>query len=103
MKAYANLAMYTDVHPFEVVRQVSDKTIEIRGMKARLAEGQKPKIIPGGFAGHCVNQRELEYVIEPNPQAPVIRARLHKDGRWYSKQGRHYLADEPHYFYDYNF
>jgi hypothetical protein len=60
-------------------------------------------VIPGGFAGHCTNQHELKYIIEPDPAAPVVRARKHKDGRFYSKFGRHVLADKPIYFYDYNF
>ena len=100
---YLNLCGYSDVSPFEVVRVVSAKCVEIREMSAKLAEGEKPEIIPGGFAGHCVNQRELKYDITSDPEAPVIRARMHKDGRWYSKFGKHAPSDKPIYFYDYNF
>ena len=35
---YANHYMYTDVEPYEVVRVVSEKTIEIRAMKAERDE-----------------------------------------------------------------
>lgn len=100
---YANLHMYTDVVPYEVVRVISDKTIEIREMDADLAEGQRPTILPGGFSGHCTNQRELKYDIRSNPENPVVRARLHKDGMFHSKMGRHVISDEPRRFYDYNF
>ena len=100
---FANLHMYTDVVPYEVVRVISDKTIEIREMDAQLAEGQRPDILPGGFAGHCVNQRELKYDITSNPNNPVIRARRRVDGYFHSAYGRHMLNDRAVRFYDYNF
>ena len=100
---FANLAMYTDVQPFEIVRRVSDKCIELRPMTWKLAEGEKPEIIPGGFAGHCTNQRGLKYDIEQNTSAPTIRARLRKDGYYHSKLGRHVVSEKPRAFYDYNF
>jgi len=52
---YANLYGYSDVHPYEVVRVISEKTIEIRAMNASRDPNWKPEIIPGGFAGHCIN------------------------------------------------
>ncbi len=100
---YANKYGYSDVDPFEVVRVVSDKCLEVREMDAELAPGERPQIIPGGFAGHCVNQRSLKYVISSNPANPVIRIRLGKKG-WKSVGGnRFYLSDKPVKFYDYNF
>lgn len=100
---YANLHMHTDVVPYEVVRVISDKTIEIREMDAELAPGEQPNIVPGSFAGHCTNQRQLKYVIKSNPQNPVIRARRRIDGYFHSAYGRHMMNDKPLYFYDYNF
>lgn len=100
---YANLCMYSDVTPYEIVRVISDKTIEIREMDAELAPGERPEIIPGGFSGHCTNQRSLKYVITSNPENKVIRARLRKDGDYHSPYGRHILSEEPRRFYDYNF
>lgn len=102
MKPYMNLHGYTDVHPYEVVRVVSAKCVVLREMRAKLAEGEKPQIIPGGFAGHCTNQRELKYDITSMDGEPV-RARLRKNGQWHSKHGRHVPSDKPLYFYDYNF
>lgn len=99
---YMNLHCYSDVIPYEVVRVVSEKCVEIRQMSAELAPGERPVMLPGGFCGHCVNQRQLKYVISPQPEAQVIRARLGKRG-WKSAFGRHVPADAPKYFYDYNF
>ena len=101
---YANHIGYSDINPYEVVKVISDKTLEVREMDAKLAEGEKPQFIVGGFAGHCVNQRELKYDISSNDSNPVVRIRLRKNGYFYSSGGAKFkLADEPRYFYDYNF
>lgn len=36
---YANKKLFSDTYPFEIVRKISDKTIEVREMKAVLIEG----------------------------------------------------------------
>jgi hypothetical protein len=100
---YANHIGYSDINPYEVVRVVSDKTLEVRAMDAKLAEGQKPEIIPGGFVGHCVNQHSLKYDITSNPQNSIIKIRLHKNGYYYYHGSKFQLSDKPVRFYDYNF
>ena len=100
---YANQYGYSDVTPFEVVRVVSEKCLEVREMDAELAPGERPEIIPGGFAGHCTNQRSLKYTITSNPENRVVRIRLGKKG-WKDAHGHKYgLSDKPVRFYDYNF
>ena len=76
---YAMHIGWTDVNPYEVIRVVSEKTLEIREMKATKGEW-KPEFVPGGFCGTVVNQCEQKWVIEPDPEAPVIRIRLGKKG-----------------------
>jgi hypothetical protein len=101
---YANHVGYTDIDPFEIVRKVSDKTLEIREMKAKLDPSWKPEFIPGGFSAHCTNQREQRWLIEPEPEAPIIRIRLSKSKGWQDAHGRRFeLSDRPVRFYDYNF
>ena len=100
---FANLIGYSDIVPFEVVRVISDKTIEIREMNATLVEGWKPEMIVGGFAAHCVNNNTQEYTYSTREGSPIVRARLHKNGKWKSIHGEHRLSDEPKRFYDYNF
>jgi len=101
---YANYLGWSDIHPFEIVRRVSNKTIDIRGMDAELDPDWKPEIIPGGFAGHCVNQREQRWNIVSNPANRVIRIRLHKSGDWKDTRGLKFsLSDQPVKFYDYDF
>jgi hypothetical protein len=101
MERYLNHVGWSDVTPYEVVRVISEKTVEIREMTAERAEW-KPEWIPGGFAGHCANQSEQKWTITSNLESPVIRCRLTKKG-WKSKRGRHYPGNEPVKFYDYNF
>lgn len=100
---YANQYSYTDITPFEVIRAVSDKTLEIREMKTERDDSVKLEFHVGGFSAHCSNQRDQEWFISSDETAPVIRIRLGKNG-WKDAHGRRFKLDaEPVMFYDYNF
>jgi len=99
---FCNMHGWSDVHPFEIIRVVSDKTIEVREMAADLDQDFKPEVISGGFVGHCVNQDKQAYKYRSCPDGQVLRVRLGKKG-WKSKMGRHALSTQPRKFYDYNF
>lgn len=102
---------YTDVQPATVVdvkRNGKQVTVQIDDYK--LADGQKPDIIVGGFAGHCTNQRDLKYDITRNDKGRLMTFTLRKwRGRycWTIKgstpNGRQGLAKGWVAFYDYNF
>lgn len=101
---YANRLGYTDVEPFEIIRHISSKTIEIRAMNAVLSPDFKPNIVPGGFAGHCTNNNEQKWIITANEFAPIIRIRKHANGRWQDANVNRYNLDtKPIKFYDYNY
>jgi len=102
---FANHIGYSDVNPYEIVRRVSDRTIEIREMNAeRSNPAEDMGFQPGGFVGHFSDQHKQEWTITSNPEARVIRIRLQKDGKWRCKHGERYvLAVKPRKFYDYNF
>lgn len=100
---YANHLGYSDVTPYEVIRVVSDKTIEIREMNAERDDSVKLEFHVGGFSAHCSNQSKQKWHISSNESAPIIRIRLGKNG-WKDKHGgRFSLDDRPIKFYDYNF
>jgi hypothetical protein len=103
MDKYANCYGYSEIYPFEIVREVTDKTIEIRALVPSPDPAWTPHFIAGGFAGHCTNQNRQTWLYSSDPTAPVIRMRKRKDGKWYSKMGMHRVEDKPLYFYDYNF
>lgn len=100
---YANMYSYTDVTPYEVVKVISDKTIEVREMDAVEDRSVKLEFHVGGFSAHCSNQRDQKWHITSNPENRIIRIRLGKQG-WKDKHGQKFgLSDRPIRFYDYNF
>lgn len=100
---YANHIGYSDVNPFEIIRKISDKTVEIRAMNAERDPNWKPDFVAGGFCGTVVNQRDQRWIISSCADAPVVRIRLGRHG-WKDANGRRFqLSNEPVKFYDYNF
>ncbi len=100
---YANHYGYSDVNPYEIIRRISDKTIEIREMKAERDLEWKPEFVSGGFCGTVVNQNEQRWIISSDESAKPVRIRLGKNG-WKDSYGNRYgLSDKPVKFYDYNF
>ena len=101
---YANQIGYSDINPFEIVRKISDKTIEIREMVSTRDRSVELEFIPGGFSAHCRNQNKQKWHISSDETASVVRIRLSKNRGWQDKHGRRFsLADQPCKFYDYNF
>lgn len=101
---FANRIGHTDIEPFEVIKEIGKKTLEIRRMKA--IRGFDPTFIPGGFVAHCEQETEAsqEWKIEPDETESVFRVRLHKDGFYRDVGGSKYrLEEKPRKFYDYNF
>jgi predicted component of type VI protein secretion system len=105
-KQFMNFHGYSDVEPYEIVRVISAKTVEIRQMEAQITEESKKAVNesfqPGGFVGHFSNQQAQEYTYTSNPENKIIRARLGKKG-WKSEKGTHWPSATPRKFYDYNF
>ena len=100
---YANESGYSDVYPYEIVKVVSEQTIEIRRMDTEKDNSVELKWVSGGFAGHCVNQGEQKWFYKSNPDNSVIRIRRRKDGCFYNHCNRVYLEFTPRKFHDYNF
>lgn len=103
---YANQYLHSDVKPFEVVRTISEKCIEIRAMDFYETEVSKMKrqasFVSGGFVGHFDNSVQ-DWCISSNPDAKSFKIRRNADGWWYGGGCRFRLAIEPNRFYDFNF
>lgn len=97
---YANEYLWSDVHPWEIIKINSKNKITIRSMKYERDPTFKPNISVGGFAGHCNNQHQQKWIIESDPNGAVREIRRRKNGRW---GAYHKIEDYPYYFYDYNF
>ena len=103
---YACRVVGTDILPFEIIRKISDKTIEIRQMDAGLDPNWRPKWVnTGNFIGaECVNNFEQKWIFKSNTDYTVFRIRKHKSGFWRDANGNRYkLSDIPIKFYNYNF
>lgn len=100
---YANRIGYSDVEPFEVVREVSAKIIEVRRMAAQLDPSWKPEMHAGGFAAHCSNQYSQKWIITSDEGAQVIRLHMRKDGCFYYQGSKFRREAAPRKFHDYNF
>jgi len=114
---FANYLGYTDINPYEVVRVVSDKCVEIRAMDAEKIKWDM-KIYQGGFSHHVANQDDQKWNITSNEANPIVRIRLNKSGNTYDRETKSYkpcydwkdkygarysLSNKPIKFYDYNF
>lgn len=104
IKKFANHHLWSDVHAYEVIRAISDKTVEVRRMKVTRDESVKLEFIPGGFAGHCPNQRQQKWIYESDESFPIERIRFSKAKNRWQMHGNHFImSDKPYEFYDYNF
>tara|TARA_R110000744_G_scaffold46466_6_gene102713 strand:+ start:321 stop:686 length:366 start_codon:yes stop_codon:yes gene_type:complete len=111
---FANHHGYSDVSPYEIVRIVSDKCIEIRAMDTSENINKADlEFHVGGFSAHCSNQNSQDYIYTSNTENPVQKIRLNKVGMlsatepnmaWKCKYGARYnIAEAPYKFHDYNF
>jgi hypothetical protein len=96
--------LYTDVRAFEIVKVISDKTIEVRQMATKHDISHLTQHV-GGFSAHTENQRNQKVTYASEPNNPVIRIRRKKNNPelWTSNGSRFGLTQEPYAFYDYNF
>ena len=107
-KKYMNEYLWSDVNPYEVIEERSDKCFVIRSMKATLTEDAKNELqesfSPGGFVGHFDNSAQ-EWKYESDPDGVVVVVRRWNDGYWHQPGSpiKFKLSDAPLKVYDYNF
>lgn len=96
------VVIYTDMEAYTIVAKTA-KSIKIQKDDAKL-DNWKPEIIPGGFAGHCVNQDSQKYTYTQNKENSTMVIYADKDGNYKQKGYRRpnvYLGRKK--YYDYNF
>ena len=115
-RQYINYTLFTDVEPYEVIEMNAKGTrAKVRKLNAKLDPTWKPEWVPGGFAGHCTNNREQRWVFSEDPEGEVRQMSLRlkntaaehwqfvgePTSRCIGSKGR--LSDQPRKFHDYNF
>lgn len=100
----ATVHLYTDAHAYTVI-DVSHggKRVTLQQDTATLDPSWKPEIIPGGFAGHCVNQDSQRWTYETNPDGAIVTASLTKRGWRVGGQNGQRVTKGRRQFHDYNF
>lgn len=95
---------YSDVRAYEIIKVISDKTIEIRAMVAKHDIGHLDQFV-GGFGGHVENQhhQKVDYSSDPTGQVIRIRRKRNDPNAWTSNGSRFGLTEQPYAFYDFNF
>jgi hypothetical protein len=105
-----SLKMWSDINPGTIVKVAKNgKEIHVQHDKATRDRSFKPEIVPGGFSGHCVNQHDQKWIIEPDPEGPIeihtlrtwrgIKVWTAKGG---TPNGRNSVSPGRYKFYDYN-
>jgi len=77
------VSLWTDSEAYTILR-VTPTRITAREDRATRDPAFKPRIIPGGFAGHCTNQNEQKYSYEPDAAGAVVTITLR---RWRDENG----------------
>ena len=106
-KKYMSQCLHSDVNPYEVIEERTEKLWIVRRMKVEETEESKKKrqssFVPGGFLGHFDNSVQ-EWNIESDDDGEVTAIRKHSDGRWYDSYGILYSPTmKPYKYYDFNF
>ena len=106
-KKYMSQCLHSDVNPYEVIEERTEKLWIVRRMKAVETEDSRwrrmKSFVSGGFIGHF-SDLEQEWDIEPDPDGEVVAIRKHIDGRWYDPYGIRYApSTKPYKYYDFNF
>jgi len=95
---YLNYYGWSDVHPMGKIIGVRKSSILVLAhVSAVRDENVKMEYIPGGFAGHCVNNHQQKWIFtvdESQTTEVRLSAKLLKN---------HKIENFPNSFYDYNF
>lgn len=100
-KFFAHYA-YSDINPYEVVRIISDNTIEVRAMKTDF-NFSECEFVKGGFSAVCVNPSAQTVKITSHENWPVERIRRTKKGWMRGRHTKFGLTETPKARYDVNF
>lgn len=103
----ATFVLHTDTQAGTIV-SVSKNGKRVTWQRDVAIRTTVPEFVQGGFAGHCTNQREIDYTYKRDPNGVKQAFSLRANGKW---KATGQAATSPglslspgrHEFYDYNF
>ena len=98
--AGATVVLYTDRQAHTIIAKTAQTITLQRDKVTRLTD---PVIVPGGFAGHCTNNNDIEYSYEPDSNGSITKAHWSEKKQAYLVGGHLRVIEGRHEFYDYNF
>ena len=106
-KLFANRMGWSDIEPFEVIEQRTEKLYVVREMEAVETKesiiARNKSFVPGGFFGHFDNDLQ-DWDIKPKEKGFTFNIRRHKDGHFYDTcRQRYVISEKPIKYYDFNF
>lgn len=93
---YINYYGYSDIEPIGKIIALKGKSSVVVKLVEAGENKTKMEFIPGGFAGHCINQFAQSYDYTEKEETKVMRI----SKKFFKYYG---IADAPHKYYDYNF
>lgn len=101
---HASMYGYSDVEAYEIVKVISENTLEIRRLHADFDISHLKQHV-GGFSAHVENQRaqKVTYRSDENNDTMRIRRKKNNPELWGYKNSKFRLETEPYAFYDFNF
>lgn len=97
-------SLFTDCLAHTVIYRSGARIVIQRDKVKRL---DRPEFVPGGFAGHCTNQREIRWEYSRNPKGRTETFTRRKNGNWVRKGEKMNtgvrLFMGRHEYYDFNF
>jgi hypothetical protein len=95
---------YSQCYPWVLIdMSPSGKTATLARVATKSDPDWTPKMLVGGFCGHCINQSEQTWLYD-GVESRTQKIRLNKYGEWKHKGVRFEEEKKgPYYFYDYNF
>ena len=93
---FAIMYALVDKYPYEVVKVISARTIEVRKMDSEIVRAFKPQLV-GKNRVYFYDDGTLKYEVKSNPNNEVIRIRRSKKNNTIWKKGRttFILSEEP--------
>lgn len=100
---YMNKRVGTDIIPYEVIREETEKIFVIREMTQKMSDDVKISLTASLARNGEFDNSLQKWELSSNPNGLEIVVRRNNNGKWYDRKINEYTLDkEPIKFYDFN-